>query len=179
MAVNFNVGSDQFTRIPNVEDLVVGTNYLIRYRVLGKQRNDYIGQYRGLVNGILNFDLLYSRQPRTFDTGPYNPWQLYVPDISPYLRPIFRLNEFRPGTIDIFSSGPKGSLISRTNSPDAIRESELREIDRSLDALSVKSGTPEELMDHIKSYLGGKRKYSRRRSMKKRRKRRTRNRLRR
>lgn len=79
---DFNRGASDFKQIiynedepNNPLDLKLSTNYLIRYRVIGELREDYIGTYIGTKHSSYFFHMLYIRDARSDDTDPYKEWK--------------------------------------------------------------------------------------------------------
>ncbi len=81
---DFNRGASDFKQIVYNEDepnnplnLKLFTNYLIRYRVTGELREDYIGTYIGIKHSSYFFHILYIRDARGDNTDPYKEWKSF------------------------------------------------------------------------------------------------------
>jgi hypothetical protein len=111
--VDFNVGSKCFERVADAKYLVYNTNYLIRYRVFGKSRIDYIATYKNNNN----FEILYYRIARTCDNDAYNKWKLWeVCDIESNEYIVFNISD----QITVFYLGKTGEFITKTRHPDKL-----------------------------------------------------------
>jgi hypothetical protein len=152
---DFNRGSDSFTRILNPKDLVKGNNYLIRVRVDGKPREDFIAQFSSSSYQTC-FMPLYERSPRYNDGDEYNKWKLYsgaslcIDDVN------FNKNNKDDNTV--YSLGEDGNKITRQKSPDAVREEIIKSEQKSIDHFATKKGSlsalPYDMRRTIKSFLG-------------------------
>lgn len=122
----------------------INRNYLIRVRIPGKSREDFIGTFTGIgAVSTLHFRILYTRNARRDDNDSYNPWTRVHPRDSIF--PLIHNREVR-----FFDLGRKSHLITSTRSPDEVKSY--------LDSISLTlNRTPvHPVKNKILSYIGGK-----------------------
>jgi len=171
---SFNVGSANFTQITDLDSLERGSNYLLKMRDTGHYpRIDYIGTYRGLMDGIdFVFKLIYYRIPRLYDTAPYNPWVAYTNpqnsggSFDHYTNGhIFIRGTFRVDGSTIYSLGPVGNMISEEKTPDEVTEETISAAHNVTFRHGV-VGPGGHILDYLPGPHGGKSKRSSRRKKK-------------
>ena len=141
----FNRGSDSFNEITDLNDFIIGRNYLIRVRRAGEKRQDFIGKLRISLGNLLYFRILYKRFARINNDDPYNQWTLF--DIE-FDFPVIEF-DFPNADVIVFDLGDHSHLIT-SMSPDDVNTY----LNTSLLALD---STPVHTQKrHILSYLGGK-----------------------
>ena len=115
---DFNVGSQSFELVLSQNDLVNGQNYLIRMRMPGSDRADYIAKYNG--SSSASFTVLYTRDAREKENDKYNKWRK-ANDKTLYIISRF----FSDDGVKVFDLGAVGQNISRILSPDQVLVSDI------------------------------------------------------
>jgi hypothetical protein len=151
---NFNVGSENFTPIYNLDELVKNTNYLIRIRKDGEERIDFIGKFYKKNGPRVLFKTIYYRIPRLNNTDDYNEWEKMTPTPLVLFENFFN-NEsgFR-----IFDLGKYRNIITSDIHPNMV-EPIVNELDNTL---INNPRFPPSLRNDIYNLLGGKNRKSRR-----------------
>jgi len=112
---NNNISSTNLTRITERNNIFAGEYYLLKYRVNGKPRKDYIAYLVSQPNAIsMVFKFIWFRTPRSSEVNPYNEWisvSRLRKDIDNFII-IVRPQEFNSNQVLIYSLGRLGEIIS-------------------------------------------------------------------
>lgn len=111
---NNNISSTNLTRITERNNIFAGEYYLLKYRVNGKPRKDYIAYLVSQSNAIsMVFKFIWFRTPRSSEVNPYNDWisaSKLRKDIDNFII-IVRPQEFNSDQVLIYSLGRLGEII--------------------------------------------------------------------
>jgi hypothetical protein len=144
---NKNITSTNLIRITERDNIHVGEYYLLKYRVNGKPRKDYIAYLVSQPNAIsMVFKFIWFRTTRSSEVKPYNEWisvSRLRKDIHNFII-IVRPQEFNSNQVLIYSLGRLGEIISENKkvNPKFI----LQEVDPNF--ILQKSNVNEEIKTH-------------------------------
>jgi hypothetical protein len=114
MSNNNNISSTNLTRITERNNIFAGKYYLLKYRLNGKPRKDYIAYLVSHPNAIsMVFKFIWFRNPRSSEVNPYNEWisvSRLRKDIDNFII-IVRPQEFNSNQVLIYSLGRLGEII--------------------------------------------------------------------
>ena len=113
---NNNISSTNLMRITERNNIRAGEYYLLKYRVNGKRREDYIAYLVSQPNAIsMVFKFLWFRTARKSENDKYNDWISFSrlrKDIDNFII-IVRPQEFNSDQVLIYSLGDIGKLIDK------------------------------------------------------------------